>query len=330
MSKGKISAKPREALKAPLSPRGKASKIITDMDIERLAACVRSGEASPEQKDLFFTAIDAKAKYIAEKQGVVHADELALTLLKDYLAAGEDLHPLRNQITKQTALLKMPPQTSESKTPGLFLLWLQKHKIDLSCAFWEFANVTLLSKDRLAILDRLPRFAISDMIENAKDLLREVARRFPDFAKEAVHLIKKLEDHSSAYSSWNAREMFEGVAKLRINEDVSRGREIAKEFDELISTIILVHRLDPKLEHLVELGNAVEKLQRSEYDRGNELSVKDAINALRKQEPYKNYFLKSKKDDSLRHDLYTFGCIGSEERSQNTSARQNPKQRKKR
>ena len=185
MNKKTISAKPRAASKAPLSPRGKASKIlITDGDIERLATLVRSGSASPKQKDLFFAAIDAKAKQMSETQDTTSADELAHMLLEDYLASGIDLHPLREQIKRRTEYLKIPPQASQSKTPGLFLLWLQKHKNDLTCAFWTFADRILLSKDRFFIRDRLPRFAFSDMIAYARDLLHEIARRFPRFTKE--------------------------------------------------------------------------------------------------------------------------------------------------
>ena len=331
MNKKTISAKPRAASKAPLSPRGKASKIlITDGDIERLATLVRSGSASPKQKDLFFAAIDAKAKQMSETQDTTSADELAHMLLEDYLASGIDLHPLREQIKRRTEYLKIPPQASQSKTPGLFLLWLQKHKNDLTCAFWTFADRILLSKDRFFIRDRLPRFAFSDMIAYARDLLHEIARRFPSFTKEAIHLEKKLEKHSIECGRANISEFMTGVAQSRVEEDISRGRKIVEEFDELISSMLLICKLDPKLKELVELGDAVEKLQRSEYDRGHDLSVLDAINTLRKQEPYKNYFPKSKKDESLRHDLYNFGCISHEERSQKTNTRQNTKQRKKR
>lgn len=238
MNKKTILAKPRAASEAPLSPRGKASNLITDDDIERLATCVRSGSASPEQKDLFFAAIDAKARQMSELQDTTSADELAHTLLEDYLASGIDLHPLREQIKRRTEYLKIPPHAIKSS--GLFLLWIQEHEQDLNCAFWTFADGVLLSKDRFFVRDRLPRFAFSDMIAYARDLLREIARRFPSFTKEAIHLEKKLEKHSIECGRANISEFLTGVAQSRVDEDRSRGREIAEGFGELISSILLV------------------------------------------------------------------------------------------
>lgn len=242
MSKKKISAKPPAASKAPLSPGGEASKIITDMDIERLAARIRNREASSDQMEVFFAAIDAKARHLSQEQDAPPLDELAKALLEDYIIAGRDLRQLRAQIKRQTEYLRIPQDVSKSKKPSLVLSWIREHEKDLKLAFWTFADITLLSKNRFETRDRLPRFAMCEMTERAEDILGEIARRFPDFAREAVHLTKKLEKHSFAYSEATMRELFDGVEQRRVDEDINRGREIAEEFDELISTIILAEK----------------------------------------------------------------------------------------